>query len=185
MADDKPEKPAKKKGKLKLILIAAGAVAVLGGGGVAAGVYVGRGHSDKKPVEDPNQPKLMERKGSSEITTPWRGPGPDPRKYQASYYTIEQAFTANLRDSDGFVQVGLGVSTFYDEKVLDRLKTDEIPIRSAVLLTLAEQDAQAITTAAGKAGLKQQLKKAINDVLVQREGFGGVDDVYFTSFVIQ
>ena len=184
MAEEQADKPAKKKRKLKLVLIAAAGVTLLGGGGVAAGLYVGHGKA-AKPVEDPNQPKLMKRKEAGPVTTPWHGSGPDPRRYQASYYTIEQAFTSNLGDSDGFLQVGLGVSTFYDDKVLDRLKANEIPIRSAVLLTLAEQDAQAITTPAGKAGLKRQLKKAINDVLVQREGFGGVDDVYFTSFVIQ
>lgn len=184
MSDDKAAAPKKKGGKLKLIIIAVGAVALLGGGGVAAGVYVGRSHA-KGPAEDPDRPKLVEREDAKEATTPWRGDGPDPRKYQVSYYPIDQNFTSNLRDSDGFVQVSLGVSTFYDHKVLDRLKDDEMPIRSAVLMTLAEADASAITTAPGKKALQQQLKKAINDVLVAKEGFGGVDNVYFTSFVIQ
>lgn len=182
MADDKPQ-PKKKGGKLKWVVIGVAAVGVLGGGGVAAGVYVGRGH--KGPVEDPNLPKLVERKDAGESATPWNGPGPDPRRYQASYYTFEQNFTSNLKNSDSFVQVGLGVSTFYDKKVLDRLKDDEMPIRSAVLLTLAEADQDAVGTAAGKQALQAQLKKAINGVLTAREGFGGVDDVYFTSFVIQ
>lgn len=183
MADDKPA-PKKKGGKLKLIIIGVGAIALLGGGGVAAGVYVGRSHA-KGPMEDPNAPKLVERKDAAEVSTPWNGAGPDPRKYQASYYTFEQSFTSNLKDSDSFVQVGLGVSTFYDKKVLDRLKDDEMPIRSAVLMTLAETDQDSVGSAAGKKVLQQQLKKAINDVLVAREGFGGVDDVYFTTFVIQ
>jgi len=184
MAEDKPDKPAKKKGKLKLMLIAGAAIAVLGGGGVAAGVYVGRSHGGA-PAEDPNQPKLVEREHAGEVSGPWKGEGPDPRKYQASYYTIEQPFTANLRDSDGFIQVGVGVATYYDQRVLDRLKEDEIPIRSAVLMTLGEQDPDAVATAAGKRALQARLKAAINDVLVHHEGFGGVDDVFFTSFVIQ
>ena len=135
-------------------------------------------------MEDPNTPKLVERKEAS-VSTPWTGSGPDPRKYQASYYTFEQNFTSNMKDSDSFVQVGLGASTFYDKKVLDRLKDDEMPIRSAVLLTLAETDQDSIGTAAGKKVLQEQLKKAINDVLVAHEGFGGVNDVFFTSFVVQ
>jgi len=183
MADDSP-KPKKKGGKLKLILVGVGAVALLGGGGVAAGVYVGRSHG-KGPMEDPNQPKLVERKEGGEADTPWRGPGPDPRRYQASYYSFEQNFTSNLKDSDSFVQVGLGASTFYDKRVLDRLKEDEMPIRSAVLMTLAEADPDTVNTAAGKQALQGRLRDAINGVLVQREGFGGVDAVYFTSFVIQ
>lgn len=183
MADDS-SKPKKKGGKLKLILVGVGAVVLLGGGGVAAGVYVGRSHA-KGPMEDPNLPKLVERKEAPEVSTPWRGAGPDPRKYQASYYSFEQNFTSNLKNSDSFVQVGLGASTFYDKKVLDRLKDDEMPIRSAVLMTLAEADPDAVNTAAGKKALQEQLRDAINGVLTAREGFGGIDDVYFTSFVIQ
>jgi flagellar FliL protein len=42
-----------------------------------------------------------------------------------------------------------------------------------------------ITTPEGKKELQGKLKDAINEVLVKRSGFGGVDDVYFTSFIIQ
>jgi flagellar FliL protein len=187
MSEEKDGKPKKKGGKLKLILMIVGGVAVLGGGGVAAGMYVGGGH-EKGKAEDPNRPKLVPREGAEEHGEGGgdhaKG-GIDPRQYQASFYPIEQSFTSNLRDSDGFVQVGLGVSTFYDQKVLDNLKANDMPIRSAVLMTLADQDAANITTPTGKKALQHALKNAINEVLVNREGFGGVDDVYFTSFIIQ
>jgi flagellar FliL protein len=58
-------------------------------------------------------------------------------------------------------------------------------IRSAVLLALSEQDAGALSTPQGKEQLKAKLRLAVNDVLKKREGFGGIDDVYFTSLVIQ
>ena len=35
------------------------------------------------------------------------------------------------------------------------------------------------------APLQRQLTAAINDVLRDKEGFGGIDNVYFTSLVIQ
>jgi flagellar FliL protein len=60
-----------------------------------------------------------------------------------------------------------------------------MPVRSAVLMTLADQDAFVITTPEGKKLLQKALKDSINDVLKSREGFGGVNDVYFTSFIIQ
>ena len=69
--------------------------------------------------------------------------------------------------------------------VLDKLNANDIAIRSAVLMTLGDQDPNTITSAAGKKALQRALKDAINTVLVNREGFGGVDDVYFTSFIIQ
>jgi len=33
--------------------------------------------------------------------------------------------------------------------------------------------------------LQRDLTQAINDVLRQKEGFGGIDNVYFTNLVIQ
>jgi flagellar FliL protein len=52
-------------------------------------------------------------------------------------------------------------------------------------MTIAQQDSFAITTPEGKLKLQKDLKDAMNGILRQREGFGGVDNVYFTSMVIQ
>ena len=83
------------------------------------------------------------------------------------------------------IQISVGVSTYYDEKMLAALELHEMALRSSILLTLSNQDALQISTPGGKQVLKKDLKRAINDVLEAKEGFGGVDDVYFTSFVIQ
>ncbi len=168
---------------------------MLVGGGVGAGLYaagsglVGGGHEG--PKEDPNKPKLVPKAGEeSGAPTYMAGKGDggekfDRTKYQASYYPIENTFTSNLRDSDGFMQVGVGVETYYDHKVLDRMKENEMPIRSAVLMTLSNQDAFVVSTPEGKKQLQKELKDAVNQVLISRDGFGGIDDVYFTSFIIQ
>jgi flagellar FliL protein len=83
------------------------------------------------------------------------------------------------------VQLSLGVSTFYDERVVEAVKTHEMAVRSAILLVLAEQDAIALSSPQGKEQLKSKLRLAVNDVLKKKEGFGGIDDVYFTTLVIQ
>lgn len=191
MSDDAAPPPAKKGGKMKkMLLIGVGAL-VLIGGGVGAGMYasgMGAGAEKKGPVEDPNMPKLVRKDGHDEEHPPKQDKQGevklDPDVYKVTYYVIEQNFTSNLRDSDGFVQIGLGVSTFYDQRVLDRLKEHEMAVRSAVLLALSDQDAFEITTPEGKDELRKELKTAINGVLKSKEGFGGIDDVYFTSFVI-
>jgi flagellar FliL protein len=61
----------------------------------------------------------------------------------------------------------------------------DMAIRSAILMTLTEQDPAVVTTVRGKQALKIALRNAINGVLTNREGFGGIDEVYFTSFVSQ
>ena len=110
---------------------------------------------------------------------------PDPTQFVASYYPLGEPFTVNLNDADGFMQVGIGVSTYYDQRVLDNVKLHEMAVRSAVLMTLSQQGLMNVSTAEGKKALKQDLKKAVNDALKAREGFGGIDQVYFTSFVVQ
>jgi len=189
--------PKQKGGKKKKIIMILVIVLVLAGLGIGAGLYAsGAGLIGGKAEahEDPNKPKLVPKKGEDgeamAVSRAAKGNGSgdevfDRSKYQASYYPITDTFTSNLRDSDGFMQVGIGVATYYDERVLENMKTDEMPIRSAILMTLANQDAFAISTPEGKKQLQKELKDAINQVLISREGFGGVDDVYFTSLIIQ
>ena len=43
----------------------------------------------------------------------------------------------------------------------------------------------ALYSVAGKERLQKRLTDAINKVLTEREGFGGVDAVYFKTFIIQ
>ena len=185
MSETEAAAPKPKKGKQKLLVLALGGLLLIGGG--VGGAYVmgiGFGHAK---ASAPDLPKLVARKGVTltAADAPRGDTVPDPSKYQASYYTLDQPFTSNLRDTDGFAQVALGVSTFYDSRVLDGFKDNEMPIRSAILEVLADQDGFVISTPEGKAMLQKQLRQAINAVLKQRTGFGGIDDVYFTSFVIQ
>jgi flagellar protein FliL len=187
------EKPAKKPGKMKKLLLLGGLLLVIGGGGVGAGLYATGGGLKAKgqaaPV-DPNQPQLVVKDGvepseAARFASSNGDVSPDPKKFKASYYRIADNFTANLADGETFVQVGLGVSTYYDERVFENVKLHEMAVRSAVLMTLTGEDPTALSTPEGKLKLQQTLKKAVNEVLKDKEGFGGIDDVYFTSFVIQ
>lgn len=185
-------KPPKRRFKRILMLLLA--LIVIGGGGVAAGVYATGGNLLGGPSEavDPNQPQLMVRSDAdpaaiaqAKAQANSRNGRPDPRVFQATYVPLEGEFTSNLGGGDAFVQLGLGISTYYDERVPARLSAHNMAIRSAVLMTLSEQDPAEITTLSGKEALKQELKNTINSVLTTKEGFGGIDDVYFTSFVTQ
>jgi flagellar protein FliL len=191
MSDDAAAPAPKKKGKKKLIIMIVGGLLLVGGGVAggmfAAGIGIGGAHASVKV--DPDKPRLVLRSGqSADPVEEGKAVGtfvPDPRRYKPSYYTMEQNFTSNLRDTDGIAQVALGVSTFYDSRVLDGFKDNEMPIRSAVLETLANQDAFVLQTPEGKAQLQVRLRDSINKVLIDKTGYGGIDDVYFTSFIIQ
>jgi len=178
--------PKAKGGIKKIALIGAGAL-VLAVGGAAGGVFAAKaglfGGGSEKAHEDDNKPKLVPR--ADESGHSGEAAGGLPSKFKASYYEIEKNFTSNLADTEGFMQVSIGVSTLYDAQVIENLKANEMPVRSAVLMTLSNQEAYVISTPDGKRALQKQLKEAINKALEEKTGFGGVDAVYFTSFVIQ
>ena len=206
---DKSEAPVpKKKGKMGKMIIGGVALLVLVGGGVGAGVYassaglIGGGHA----AADDGKPKLIPKSeqksagaegdgeggghGGGEDAEPENhgmappaGEGGD--RYASTYYALEKEFTANLQDSAHFIQVGVAVSTPYDNSVIDHLKTNEIAVRSAILMALGEATEDEVFTAQGKRKLQGELAKAINATLKQKEGFGGIGNVYFTSFVVQ
>ena len=184
------EVPTTKKGKGKKIFLLLGGALLLGGGGAAlyasnAGL-IGAGHAPGEP----ERPSLVLRDGvpESEAARYFSFTGDkrvDGTKFKPSYYPLAGSFTSNLRDEEGFLQVGLGVSTFYEQIVLDRVKLHEMAVRSAILLVLSEQNSDGLFTPKGKEALKARLRGAVNEVLKKKEGFGGIDEVYFTSFVIQ
>lgn len=196
---------AKKGGGKKKLIVLIGGLALLGGGGAAAGFYAaGSMNKAEGPQEDPNQPQLVLRgEDPEEIANGWiakakgsghampAGKGVDlPRPgnlaaYQATYFQIISPFTSNLVDSDSFVQVSLAVSTYYDYRVIAALQTHETAIRSAVLMMMAQEQEVALSAPEGKEALQAKLVRIINDILKEKTGFGGIDNVYFTNFVIQ
>ena len=188
-----PAEASKKKkgGKARKLIMLIGLVLAAVGGGAYAyfGLGLGGGSAghDEPEIE---QPELVVREGISDGTAEdgrrrARNGAPDRRIFQATYIPLEGNFTSNLRGGDAFVQIGMGVSTYYDERVVQAVERHNMAIRSAILLALSEADPVEITSLSGKEALKNTLKNAINNVLTDREGFGGIDDVYFTSFVTQ
>ena len=206
MSKDKtPDADPKKGGKMKkMLMLGIGATALISAG-AGAGIYLGGGLAGHEAKPEDHYPKLVVRSVGEEAAAEGEGGGEgkepalkvgtvsvpndrfkvDPRKYEITYYPMTDAFTTNLADGSGFLQVGISLSTFYDGKVITNIKRQQVPIRSAVLMVLAEQDPALLSTSQGKQQLQRQLTAAINDVLRDKEGFGGIDNVYFTSLVIQ
>lgn len=185
-----------KSGKGGMIKIILGAVLLLGmGAGGAYGAFamglIGGGHSGEK---EPDQPKLVLKTDTDpyapagegkdkEAAAPVYGEGGS--KYRTAYYSFEEAFTANLADSPGLVQVEIAVSTRRDGRVLQWVKTHELAIRSAIIGQLAATTEAEAYDVEGKKKLAGRLTKAVNQVLEENEGFGGIEAVHFKGFLVQ
>jgi flagellar FliL protein len=182
------EKP--KGGKMKivigaLVLLAAGAGGAYGA--VAAGL-LGPAHEGES---EPDVPQLVAKDGEDPYSTTAEAEavpivhGEGGSEYRTAYYVFEEGFTSNLKDSAGLVQVSIAASTRHDGRVIQWLELHELAIRSAILVELADTVEDDVYTVEGKERLKERLAEAINRVLEEQEGFGGVEAVHFQTFLVQ
>ena len=181
-----------KGGKMKLVV---GAVLLLGAGAggaygaVAAGLLGHAGEGETGPdvpqlvAKGEDDPYAPEGGGQGGEAAPVHGEGGS--EYRTAYFSFEEGFTSNLKDSPGLVQLTLAASTHHDGRVIQWLELHELAIRSAILVELANTMEDDVFTVEGKEQLKQRLTAAINRVLEEEEGFGGVDAVHFQTFLVQ
>lgn len=197
MSGDSKDGSAKKKGKGGLLIkVGLGLVLMAAGGGAAfgllqSGMIPGAEHAEKKPEgpelvlkgeEDPYAPPAGEGESGAageDVT------GEGGSKYRTSYFTFTDDFTSNLKNSAGLIQLSLAASTHRDGRVILWLKKHELAVRSRILVVLADTPEEEVLTAEGKERLQKRIADAINEVLIEAEGFGGVDSVYFRSLLVQ
>lgn len=179
-------------GMMKIVL---GAVLLLGvGAGGAYGAFAAGLFGETGGKDEPDEPELV-LKGEED---PYAVPGAEKEKdaaapvygeggskYRTAYYSFEESFTSNLADSPGLIQVELAVSTRRDGRVLQWVKNHELAIRSAILAQLAATTEAEVYDVEGKKRLGERLTKAVNGVLEENEGFGGIDAVHFRGFLVQ
>ncbi|MDB2520416.1 flagellar basal body-associated FliL family protein [Planktomarina temperata] len=110
---------------------------------------------------------------------------PANETFVTSYYTFADNFTTNLNKSKQFLQISVGVSTQYDETVIENVEKHQMALRSEVLGVIGTYSVDDIDGKIGRDNLANSIKDAINVKLEDLEGFGGVEGVHFTSFVLQ
>ncbi len=218
MSDDAAP-PAKKSGRGRLMLLVLPVVLIMGGAGIAGGLYAAGAFgsaTEEAPKEDTAKPRLV-LKGEDPVAIAEKfggssgehGEGGDPSaspsghgaklpkggvdlpspkdisRYQATYFQMPAPYTSNLADTDSLVQISVAISTYYDNRVIEAVKVHEMAMRSAILMLLAQENADMIATPNGKIALQKKLTGLINRILREKTGYSGIDNVYFTNFVIQ
>jgi flagellar FliL protein len=163
---------AKKSGGSKMIIIIAVVVVlVLALSGLATYLLLGNDSAPAMDVDDASPP-------SSE-------PAPTP-KGPMSYLPLSPAFVVNFAgDSDiRFLQLDLQLGS-RDAGVLEQVREHSPAIRNELVILFSSQDPEVLNTREGKEQLRQDTLAAVRRVLRQEAGMDGVDNVYFTSFVMQ
>ena len=106
-------------------------------------------------------------------------------KFLTTYYEFPGNFTTNLRESKKFLQITVGVSTQYDEEVMVNVESHQLALRGIILGVMSEYSEEDVAGRVGKQALADSLMEALNVFLEDKEGFGGVEGIHFTSFVLQ
>ena len=112
-------------------------------------------------------------------------PGPAVHAGPLEYVPVENAFTSNLADSGRYLQVKISLSTFGGPDEVAAIGKHQPAIVSAVLAALGEVRETDIENAKAKDGLREVIKTVVNNTLKSKGEPGGVEEVFFTSLVVQ
>ena len=159
--EEEQEEQAPSGGKKKLIIIIVAALLVLGGAVAGALFFMG---GDEAPAEE----EVVVEKG-------------DP-----TYVDLDPPFTVNLdaEDSVGFLQVSMQVLTYNDSVVADIEKHKPL-IRNNLVTLFGQQKSIDLRAPEGKEKLQKVVLETIQTVIDKSGSGGEVDNVFFTSFVMQ
>jgi flagellar protein FliL len=105
--------------------------------------------------------------------------------FETLYYELPGTLTTNLKDSRRFLQIGIGLSTRYDQAILENVESNLPAVRAAILATLSDYSEADVVGREARSVMAEDLKVTINATLEELEGFGGVEGVLLTSFVMQ
>ncbi len=175
-------------------------LAIFGGGGIlliaiglGAGYFIfGSAQPDpSEEIEEIIERKMQEREAAEEAADNSSEPTkqsketPEEEVFETIYHEFPGTFTTNLAGSRKMLQVGIGVSTQYDDTVMMNVESHQLALRSIVLGVISDFSEDNVKGATGRESLAVALRDAINTKLQDLEGFGGVEEVHFTSFVLQ
>jgi flagellar FliL protein len=194
------EEEQKKGGLIKIIIfVVAGIMLIAVGLGI--GYFLFGGEPEPDPSAEVNQiieGKETEKKEKEDNDTKKEGEEdqegiitknvkevPEVDAYETTYFEFPGDFTTNLKGSRKFLQVSVGVSTQYDEKVMEVVDSHQLALRSEILSTISDFTEEDISGSDGKKKLSDRLMVVLNKKLEALKEFPGIEDVYFTAFILQ
>jgi flagellar FliL protein len=101
------------------------------------------------------------------------------------YYAIDPPLVVNFEDGSAvrFLQITMEVMA-HDEKAIESVQRNIPLIRNNLLLLMSNRNYQSMMSREGKEKLRQEALAEVRAVQ-KKEGSPDVDDVLFTSFVVQ
>jgi flagellar FliL protein len=156
----------------------------------------GDGHGEPKKDDGHGEPKKDDGHGDAkkddhgkpgaeapakELVTP----DADNQRWKFNYYALEKPLLSNVAGSRKVMQVTLTVMTHYDDRVIKNVKTHELALRAGILDVMRQKTEADLREPDFRKALAEEVRLTINSLLEKYEGFGGIEEVMFTEFVVQ
>ena len=185
--DEGTEEPKKKKPILLILGGVVGAIVIMVS--VAFGTLYFSGFYEKK-AELAAMDKLEEleaaaTKAKDEAPAKLKKEAPEATRFEKNYFQIDKELMTNITGSKKVMVVQMAVMTHYDTRVFDNIKKHEFALRSAMLDVMRQTTEAETTKPEFRKELALRLKDVMNAMLEEYEDFGGIEEVMFTSFVMQ
>jgi flagellar FliL protein len=182
-AAEKPaDKPADKKGGGAVGLIVNGlGIFVLSLGAVVAGGFVNEKLHPRQELAVDKDGKLTIKEGGEAA----HGEGEHGQK-PAMYFAFDPPLIVNFDDQEAvrFLQLQIEVLA-RDEKVVEAVKLHSPVIRNNLLMLMNGRDYRSLMNREGKEALRKECLAEVQRILKKETGAPGVEDLFFTSFVVQ
>ena len=181
------DEPKKKKPILLIVGIVVLAIVLMVG--IAFGTLYFSGYYEKK-AELAAMDKLEEleaaaTKAKDEAPAKLKKEAPEATRFEKNYFQVEKELMTNITGSKKVMVVQLAVMTHYDTRVFDNIKKHEFALRSAMLDVMRQSTEADVSKPDYRRDLAVKLKDVMNAMLEEYEDFGGIEEVMFTSFVMQ
>ncbi|MBU75047.1 MAG: flagellar biosynthesis protein FliL [Rhodospirillaceae bacterium] len=192
MAENEAEQKAGSGLVKKLLIFGGGGLGMIAVGLGAGWLIFGSAQPDpSEEIEEIIERKLAERETAEaeadNSTEPQKQSKETPEDdvFETIYHEFAGTFTTNLDGSRKMLQLGIGVSTQYDDTVMINVESHQLALRSVILGVISNYSEEDVKGSSGREMLAVSIRDAINGKLEVLEGFGGIEEVHFTSFVLQ
>jgi flagellar FliL protein len=110
---------------------------------------------------------------------------PDSPRFEYTYNQLEREFLVNLSGSRKVMSVQIAVMTRYDDRVVENIKKHEFALRSVIMDAMRMTGEADLAKPDFRKDLAAKIRDAMNTLLEKYEDFGGIEEIYFTSFIVQ
>jgi flagellar FliL protein len=186
-AEASTEEPKPKKPIVKIIIIAVLATALLVGV-VFVTLFFSGFYEKKAELEAEDKLEELEAAASKakvEAPSKIKKEAPEATRFEKNYLQMEKELMTNITGSKKVMVVQIALMTHYDSRVFDNVKKHEFALRSAMLDVMRQSTEADVAKPEFRKNLASKLKDVMNELLENYEDFGGIEDVFFTSFVMQ